>query len=429
MGAKYLGRSFTVITDHKAVISLLNGNNKKSKTLFSRLTRWLDRLIPFDFVKEHKPGAKIGIADYLSRHPSEPPKPISQYDNLFTVATIASIRKTLDFTNDLKSLGKRNHQDTKGTGSKQSTQFSSNQNRERKTCLQTATVEGGKSCVKTPTNRKRSICITLKSKKSKGNSVCSIYRSLGRRLNRPKSNNSNKMDNDSTCSFPVIEIDSQTNSPNRLNSQINSALRLDENLLRSDEITVINPEIVSITKNTRDSEINTVLSIPSKFPGEIFATVNPKQQIMSIIPGDCKVIKKSQALPELFNLEFVASNIPADVNLLRVKEALEKKINLKEELLKIGKYWAQYANDLSLRDGCVWLDGRLVIPLPLQVPIESRIHYYHHGKRTMYEAARDVWYPHMYRSLAAKATYCQQCTDAGKNLKNVITQGRRGEGP
>ena len=86
-GAKYfrnyiLGRSFTVITDHKALISLLNGNKKKNKTLFSRLTRWLDRLIPFDFVIEDKPGAKIGLADYLSRHPSEPPKPISQYDNL-----------------------------------------------------------------------------------------------------------------------------------------------------------------------------------------------------------------------------------------------------------------------------------------------------------------------------------------------------------
>ena len=305
------------------------------------------------------------------------------------------------------------------------------------TCIQPATVEGGKSCVKTTTNRKRSICITRKSKKSKGHSVCSIYCSLGRRLNLPTSKHSNKMDSDSNCSFPVFEIenvenvtiDSQTNTPNILQPQINSPLRLDENLLSSDEITVINPEIVAITKNTRDSKINTVLSIPSKFPGELFPTVNPNQQIMSIIPRDCKVIKKSQALPELFNLEFVASNIPADVNLVRVKKALEKKTNLKEELLKIGKYWAQYANDLSLRDDCVWLDGRLVIPLPLQVPVESRIHYYHHGKRNMYEAARDVWYPYINRSLAAKATYCQQCTEAGKNLKSLLPKGDMGKVP
>ena len=74
---------------------------------------------------------------------------------------------------------------------------------------------------------------------------------------------------------------------------------------------------------------------------------------MSIIPRDCKVFKKSLALPELFNLEFIASNIPADMNLLRVKKALQKKTNIKEELLKIGKYCVQYANDLSLKDDCV----------------------------------------------------------------------------
>ena len=27
--------------------------------MFSRLSRWLDRLIPFDFQVEHKPGAKL----------------------------------------------------------------------------------------------------------------------------------------------------------------------------------------------------------------------------------------------------------------------------------------------------------------------------------------------------------------------------------
>ena len=111
------------------------------------------------------------------------------------------------------------------------------------------------------------------------------------------------------------------------------------------------------------------------------------------------------------------------------KRSIGEKIILKEELLEIGKYWAQYANDLSLRDNCMWLDGRLVIPLPQQVPIESRIHYYHHGKRNMYKAARGVWYPYMYRSLAAKATYCQQCTEAGKNLKPLLPRGDMGKVP
>ena len=52
---------------------------------------------------------------------------------------------------------------------------------------------------------------------------------------------------------------------------------------------------------------NTVLSIPSKFPREIFPTVNPATTIMSVIPRNCKVVSKSTALPELFNLRFIES--------------------------------------------------------------------------------------------------------------------------
>ena len=76
------------MTDHKALVSLLNDNNKKNKTIFSRLTRWLDRFIPFAFQVEHKPGAKYGRADYLSRNPSKEATPISTYDKILTVAKI-----------------------------------------------------------------------------------------------------------------------------------------------------------------------------------------------------------------------------------------------------------------------------------------------------------------------------------------------------
>ena len=101
-GAEYfrnyvLWRNILIVTDHKALVSLLNGNNKKNKTMFSRLTRWLDRLIPFDFQVEHKPGAKIGLADYLSRHPSLDAKPVSTYDSMFTVAKISKTRSALGF--------------------------------------------------------------------------------------------------------------------------------------------------------------------------------------------------------------------------------------------------------------------------------------------------------------------------------------------
>ena len=98
------GRKLTVVTDHKALVSLLNGNNKKNKIMFSRLTRWIDRVIPFDFVIEHMPGAKIGLADYLSRHPVGEATRVSLYDNTFTVAKLHSITNSLGYINTNKGI-------------------------------------------------------------------------------------------------------------------------------------------------------------------------------------------------------------------------------------------------------------------------------------------------------------------------------------
>ena len=67
-----LGHHFTVQTDHRALLSILK--ERSSKIHQSRLTRWYDRLIPFNFNIEHIPGTKMGLADYMSRNPSEPAK-------------------------------------------------------------------------------------------------------------------------------------------------------------------------------------------------------------------------------------------------------------------------------------------------------------------------------------------------------------------
>ena len=63
------GTKFQIVSDHKALASVLKGN-KNNKTYSSRLTRWVDRLLPFEFEIFHAPGRTMGIADYLSRHPS-----------------------------------------------------------------------------------------------------------------------------------------------------------------------------------------------------------------------------------------------------------------------------------------------------------------------------------------------------------------------
>ena len=47
----------------------------------------------------------------------------------------------------------------------------------------------------------------------------------------------------------------------------------------------------------------------------------------------------------------------------------------------------------------------------------------------MYDAAKDIWYPYMFRNLATIAGNCQECTLAGKNLKNMCSKNDIGKIP
>ena len=90
------GRYFTVISDHKALLTLLNSSSKGNKTFFSRLTRWYNRLLPYDFKVEHRQGSKMGMADYLSRFPSASAPETSYYYESFTVAKL-QMRKKMQY--------------------------------------------------------------------------------------------------------------------------------------------------------------------------------------------------------------------------------------------------------------------------------------------------------------------------------------------
>ena len=45
----------------------------------------------------------------------------------------------------------------------------------------------------------------------------------------------------------------------------------------------------------------------------------------------------------------------------------------------------------------------------------------------MYEAAKDIWYPYMFRSLATMAGNCRECTLTGKSLQNMCPKGDVGK--
>ena len=91
-----LGKQFSILTDHKAPIGALK-DDKYTKTAQSRLTRWADKLLPFDFTFEHLPGKDMGFVDYLSRHPSGEPAPVRLDDEKFFIASVNQITSFLGF--------------------------------------------------------------------------------------------------------------------------------------------------------------------------------------------------------------------------------------------------------------------------------------------------------------------------------------------
>ena len=72
----------------------------------------------------------------------------------------------------------------------------------------------------------------------------------------------------------------------------------------SSEVEVVDARLEAETKHTRDVKCNTVISIPSAFGGELFPAAYSAggNVVMSVIPRDCNIVRKSDALPELFNL-------------------------------------------------------------------------------------------------------------------------------
>ena len=69
--------------------------HQSNKSNNSHLTRWVDRLLPFDFNIEHIPGAKIGLVDYIFRQPNQESKITNKHDEEFAVATITRIRDAI----------------------------------------------------------------------------------------------------------------------------------------------------------------------------------------------------------------------------------------------------------------------------------------------------------------------------------------------
>ena len=71
-------------------------DNRSNKSYNSGLTSWVDRLLPFQFNIEHHPGPKMGLVDYISRHPSQKAEKVSAYDVEFIVTKLTLISTSIN---------------------------------------------------------------------------------------------------------------------------------------------------------------------------------------------------------------------------------------------------------------------------------------------------------------------------------------------
>ena len=89
------GKIFTVITDNRALLSILK-EHRSNKSYNSRLSRWIDQLLPYNFTIEHMPEAKMGLVDYISINPFARARKVSTYDEHFVVATLSKICDSME---------------------------------------------------------------------------------------------------------------------------------------------------------------------------------------------------------------------------------------------------------------------------------------------------------------------------------------------
>ena len=194
----------------------------------------------------------------------------------------------------------------------------------------------------------------------------------------------------------------------------------------SSEVEIVDARLEAETHQTRDIRCNTVISIPSAFGGELSPAAYPAggNVIMSVIPRDCKIIRKSSALPERFNLKLVEANYKGDPQMRAIKELVESKDpELEKKVRAMGAYLGKIP-----RAGKLSVDGRTTRhPHTTQKGCGQSYTCVPPWALEYVRRCEGCLVSYLHRSLVAAADGCKECTDAGKSLKPLWAKGDVGK--
>ena len=393
------GSDFTIATDHQALLSALK-SNRGNKSNFSRLTRWVDRLLPFTFKIQHIPGTQMGFTDYLSRHPHSPASKISKDDELFVVNRINDINFTINDEFRHHALSANNIATQKPLQPDEVINHAQNlRTKQSAFCLNSNSVQ-----------------LPLTHSISNSNSSSEIIPTLSQ-LHSSKINSSSSY---------TITKNIQTNKRN-----INAITR--QNPKRNTSDITIQRRHRAPNKNKMDTT-----DMNSK------STQTDNQEASNIGRGREPILEEKhqplfkfteQPTPEyrhklqqVLGEAFLAEATAKDKNLLNIIRIVEKQDW--DELKQVSKYYYNIRRDLGISPSrCLLYDGKLVTPYQLQNTIINTVHRTHPGQVGMIRLANLIWFPHIHRTIKLRAENCKQCTDQGKNLKPIIPKTDLGKLP
>ena len=355
--------------------------NRSNKSYNSRLTRWVDRLLPFDFSIDHLPGSKIGLVDYISRDPQHKAVNISTYDEQFLVAKLDVIKRGAKHF----LLNAENYVDF-AARNPLTKRASNNPNSSNKLCSEFAprnpeysTITNTDNSINelTPNNLNSNIQIETA---NIPHSLFALNRSTKQSL--LELNNFQRIAN----KFNKVYMMSQSNSDDETSMQVKQSTP--SRVRFADEAGPSSAQAVPATPITPTTDTTTVTS-PSV--------------------DDLYLDSFNFALSKIFSSSLMASLTTKDAILKEIRDCIltENEDRCKQISPYIHSVWK-------------YLHVRIALPHAIKDAYVDAIHATHTGTWGMTDMSTHAWWPYMHRDIATKTAKCSPCVKIGKNLKSII---------
>ena len=383
------GKTFTVLTDYRALLSVLK-SHRSNKSYNSRLTRWIDRLLPIDFIIEHIPGTRMGLVDYISRQPNQKAKSVNQYDEEFMVATISRIR---DAITSLFSHSNKIPFHKRPINSKNKLQVNQ------------TSVHSCKPAKINPHNSNASNnSSTTRAQVHNYNSA--FISQFNYHANHWLQNNT----------APASQFQSKhfnCNLTAKLENEVNHITMPAKGSSQTNPPTP--PHTPRVTFRTQSTPITTTSANPN----------NNTQASSSLEIQDIELSREEvfeSNLNQLFTKSFLAVLTSKDAVLKEIRDCVlqDDEARCKEVSPFIHFFW----KDFHVRSGCLCVDERVAIPNSIKEAVVESLHMTHPGCWGIIFLSQYAWWPYMHREILAKASDCVSCTDIGKNLKPIIPKSK-----